>query len=198
MAFRIDDEYLPATLTSRLMSDEEFITFCNQYPDLFFEMTAEGDLVVMAPRDCLTGARNANVAAELHNWSRQDRSGFCADSSTGWVLPNGARRSPDASWTAKDRVRGMDLRTFLHLCPDFVVEIKSDADRLPALRSKMREYMENGVRLGWLIDPASRTIEVYRLDGDVMTHTGVQQLEGEGPVLGFVLDLTYVWDPMAG
>lgn len=86
---------------------------------------------------------------------------------------------------------------FWHLCPDFVIEIKSSSDRLGTLRSKMREYLDNGAQLGWLIDPERRLVEIYRPGGEVESHTGIAQITGEGPVAGFVLDLTYVWDPLA-
>ena len=122
------------------------------------------------------------------------------DSSTGFVLPNGARRSPDASWTLKSRVRKIDTRkrkSFLHLCPDFVIEVRSDSDRLPSVRKKMREYLANGAQLGWLIDPERRSVEIYRPDGQVESRAGIKNIEGEGPVASFVLDLTYVWDPLA-
>ena len=182
------------------MTDEEFVAFCAAHPDLNFEMTAEGEIIVMSPTGFLTGASNSSVGAQLNDWARKDGLGIVADSSTGFVLPNGARRSPDASWTLKTRVKKLDARKrkgFLHLCPDFVIEVKSDSDRLRNLRNKMREYMDNGAQLGWLIEPEKRWVEVYRPDGEVSTLTGIMQVEGEGPLAGFVLDLTHVWDPLA-
>ena len=201
MRFVIDDANLPATLTAQPMTDEEFTAFCAEHPDLNFEMTADGEIIVMAPTHFLTGASNSDIGAQLFNWARKDRRGVVGDSSTGFVLPNGARRSPDASWTLKSRVEGLDARKrrgFLHLCPDFVIEVRSDSDRLRTVRSKMREYLSNGALLGWLIDPENRSVEIYHPDGQVESRAGITKIEGEGPVAGFVLDLTYVWDPLAG
>jgi len=200
MPFTIDDANLPATLTAQPMTDEEFTAFCAGHPDLNFEMTAEGEIIVMSPNNYLTGISNSDVSAELRNWARKDRRGAASDSSAGFVLPNGARRSPDAAWVLKTRLDSTDIRrknSFLHLCPDFVIEVRSDSDRLPPLRRKMREYMENGAQLGWLIDTEKRNVEIYRPSGETEKRTGINKIEGEGPVAGFVLDLTYVWDPLA-
>ena len=200
MSFLIDDANLPATLTASPMTDEEFTAFCAEHPDLNFEMTAEGEMIVMAPTHSVTSFQNSDVSGQLYVWARKSRRGFLADSSGGFVLPNGARRSPDASWTLKSRIKVGDSRKregFWHLCPDFVIEIKSGSDRLGTVRKKMREYLENGAQLGWLINPERRSVEIYRPGGEAETRTGIAKIEGEGPVAGFVLDLTYVWDPLA-
>jgi Uma2 family endonuclease len=200
MPFLIDDANLPATLTAQPMTDEEFSVFCAEHPDLNFEMTAEAELIVMPPTHSDTGAGNFEIAGELRNWARKDRRGYGCDSSTGFVLPNGARRSPDASWTLKSRVQQLGAgkrKAFWHLCPDFVIEVKSDSDRLKPLQKKMLEYLEQGAQLGWLIDPENKTVEVYRPKGAVEKRVGMDKVEGEGPVAGLVLDLTYVWDPLA-
>ena len=200
MAFVINDDYLPATLTAQPMTDEEFAEFCANHPDLSFEMTSQGEIIVEAPSDSLTGASRFEVVGELRNWARKDGRGIGCDSSTGFVLPDGARRSPDASWTLKSRVKAIDghrRKGFWHLCPDFVIEIKSDSDRLRTLRKKMGEYLANGAQLGWLIDPEHRSVEIYRPGNEAELRTGIDRLAGEGPVDGFVLDLTYVWDPLA-
>jgi Uma2 family endonuclease len=201
MPFLIDDAYLPATLTARPMTDEEFTAFCAIHPDLNFEMSAEGELIVMPPTHFDGGVSNSDVDRQLGDWAKRDRRGYVCDSSTGFVLPNGARRAPDVSWTLKSRVQQLGARkrkAFLHLCPDFVIEIRSDSDRLKPLRTKMLEYLEQGAQLGWLIDPENKTVEIYRPGGKVEKRAGIDKLEGEGPVAGFVLDLTYVWDPFAG
>src|SRR5450631_1724617 len=120
MPFLIDDANLPATLTAQPMTDEEFSAFCADHPDLNFEMSAEGELIVMPPTHSDTGASNSEVGAQLATWARKDRRGYSCDSSTGFVLPNGARRSPDASWTLKSRVRQLGQgkrKSFWHLCP---------------------------------------------------------------------------------
>jgi Uma2 family endonuclease len=199
MPFTIDDVFLPATLTAPPMTDEEFADFCAQHPDLFFEMTAEGELIVMPPNYSLTGLRNREIVSQLDRWASQDRRGVVGDSSTGFVLPNGARRSPDASWTAKTEIARLSkesLEGFWHLCPAFVIELRSHWDRLPVLRAKMREYIANGARLGWMIDPETRTVEVYRPDREPESLASVDSVSGEGPVAGFVLSLGAVWDPL--
>jgi Uma2 family endonuclease len=200
MAFTIDDTMLPARLTSHPMTDEEFAELCAEHPDLFFEMTAEGELIVMPPTYSLTGARNHEVGGQLRDWERRDSRGIGTDSSTGFVLPNGARRSPDAAWTTKARILQLSEKsqeTFWHLAPDFVIELKSDTDRLPVVREKMREWIANGSQLGWLINPDDRSVEIYRPDREPELRTGVESIEGEGPVEGFTLDLRRVWDPLS-
>jgi len=200
MPFLINDAYLPAVLTAQPMSDEEFTALCGEHPDLNFEMSAEGELIVMAPTHSDTGARSGDVFLQLATWAKKDRRGYTCDSSTGFVLPNGARRSPDASWTLKTRVQQLGAakrKSFWHLCPDFVIEVKSDSDRLKSLQSKLREYLEQGAQLGWLIDPENKTVEIYRAGGNLEKRLQLDRLEGEGPVASFVLDLTCVWDPFA-
>jgi Uma2 family endonuclease len=198
MSFLINDANLPAILTAQPMTDEEFIAFCSEHPDLNFEMSAEGELIVMAPTHSDTGARSSDVVMQLATWAKKNRLGYVCDSSSGFVLPNGARRSPDASWTLKSRVQQLGAgkrKAFWHLCPDFVIEVKSDSDRVKPLQTKMLEYLEQGAQLGWLIDPENRTVEIYRPIGNVEKRTNLDKLEGEGPVSSFVLDLTCVWDP---
>jgi Uma2 family endonuclease len=200
MAFLIDEAYLPAILTSRPMTDEEFAAFCEEHPDLHFEMTAEGELVVMPPADSLTGIRNSRIGGQLEVWAAMDGRGICGDSSTGFVLPNGARRSPDASWTLKTRVQALDAASrerYWHLAPDFVIELRSSTDRLRVLREKMIEWLANGARLGWLIDPERRAVEVYRPGVEPQILENVDSIAGEEPIAGFTLDLTRVWDPLA-
>jgi Uma2 family endonuclease len=200
MPFLIEDANLPAILTAQPMTDEEFNAFCAEHPDLNFEMTADSELIVMPPTHLDTGASNSEINMQLCMWAKQDGRGYCYDSSTGFVLPNGARRSPDASWTLKSRVQKLGLKmrkSFGHFCPDFVIEVKSDSDRLKMLQKKMVEYMEQGAQLGWLIDPERKALEIYRATGPIERFTGIDKLEGEGPVAGFVLDLIPVWDPFA-
>ena len=201
MAFELDYDFLPATLTAHPMSDEEFAEFCSEHPDLFFEMSADGELIVMAPTYSSTGARNQEIGVQLGVWAKLDGRGITCDSSAGFVLPNGARRSPDASWTLKSRIEQMDAaqrEKFWRLCPDFVIELKSASDRPRTIHEKMTEYLANGAQLGWLIDPGTRAVSVYRREGEVETLTGVASIAGEGPVAGFVLELASVWNPLAG
>jgi Uma2 family endonuclease len=199
MAFTIDEAFLPAVLTAQPMTDEQFAQFCGEHPDLFFEMSAEGELIVMPPNYTLTAARHRAILTQLDQWAQLSRDGTVTDAAGGFVLPNGARRAPDAAWTLKSRVRALDpaaVERYWHLCPDFVIEVRSQTDRGRALREKMREWIENGAQLAWLIDPADRTVEIYRPNGGVEVLTGAESLKGEGPVDGFVLDLLPVWNPL--
>jgi Uma2 family endonuclease len=198
MAFMIDEAYLPVTLSSPPMTDEEFLQLCAEYPDFRIEATAEGEIIIMAPTHPLTGDSNSGIVYQLVHWSRQDGRGRTYDSSSGFVLPNGARRSPDASWILKSRIMQIEpskREGFWHLCPDFVIELKSGSDRLPSLKKKMREYMDNGAQLGWLLNPQSRSVMIYRPNREPETRSDILYIEGEGPVAGFVLDLAEIWDP---
>jgi Uma2 family endonuclease len=201
MALVIEEEYLPATLTAGPMSDEEFEEICAKYPDYFIELTAEGEIVIMPPNYPYTSAQNLRIARQLGDWADSDRRGIATDSSGGFVLPSGARRSPDAAWVPKDRLRAMDRKNlkqkFWHLCPPFVIEVRSTWDRLPKLRKKMQEWIDNGAELAWLIDPERRVVEVYRPQQLPEILEGIESIAAGQPVEGFTLDLAPVWDPLA-
>jgi Uma2 family endonuclease len=199
MPFMIDDAFLPATLASHPMTDEEFAAFCAEHPDLSFEMTAEGEIIVMPPTAPLTGDRNSEIDCQLRIWAKKDGRGRTYDSSTGFVLPNGARRSPDASWILKSRIAQLapaKREGAWHFCPDFVIELRSPSDRPRALENKMREYLANGAQLGWLIDPGRRAVTIYRPNREPETLIGIDSIQGEDPVAGFVLHLSEVWNPL--
>lgn len=198
MAFLVDEAYLPAILTVGPMTDEAFAQLCAEHPDLNFELSARGELIIMPPTYTWTGARNNEISRQLANWARQDKRGVAFDSSTGWLLPTGARRSPDAAWIFKQRIKDLDPADFSRywpVCPDFVIELRSQFDRVRLLREKMDEWLANGARLGWLIDPEVRTVEIFRPGNEAETRAAAS-IAGEGPVAGFVLDLGPVWDPL--
>lgn len=200
MAFLIDEAWLPATLTVPTMTDQQFADFCAEHPNLLFEMTAEGELIVMPPNFSTASLQNREILGQLDRWATADGQGFVIDSSGGYVLPSGARRSPDASWTPKDLVRQLPPEsrdTYWHLCPAFVIELRSKTDRLPPLRQKMQEYLDNGAQLGWLIDPLSCSVEVFRPNREPELLTEIDTVSGEGPVAGFILHLRLVWEPFA-
>jgi Uma2 family endonuclease len=200
MAFLVDEAHLPAILTVGPMTDQAFAQLCAEHPDLNLELSALGELIIMPQTYTWTGARNNEISAQLRNWARQDKRGIAFDSSTGWLLPNTARRSPDAAWILKNRIKDLDPAAFSRywpVCPNFVIELRSQSDRPRALREKMSEWLANGAQLGWLIDPDARTVEIYRPGFEAETRGGVASVEGEGPVAGFVLDLLPVWDPLA-
>ena len=147
------------------MTDAEFLAFCEINHEARIERTAEGELEIMPPAGMYTGSKELDIAAQLRYWARRDGSGIAFGPSAGFTLPNGAVRAPDASWIPKSRLAELtteDKSRFGHICPDFVVELRSRSDRLSVLRAKMDEYMENGARLGWLLDPLDRRVYVYR------------------------------------
>jgi Uma2 family endonuclease len=200
MQIAIDEAYLPATLTAPPMTDAEFAEFCAAYPDHLIEMTSDGDILIMPPNFSLTGVRNQKITTQLDHWAAVSGRGVTTEGTSGFVLPNGARRSPDAAWTRKDRIRALDRvsqETYWHLSPDFVIELRSKTDRLRTLREKMREWIGNGTELAWLIDPERRAVEIYRPGREAETLENPDRIAGEGPVEGFVLDLVPVWDPLA-
>jgi Uma2 family endonuclease len=199
MAFNIGEEYLPAILTAHPMTDEEFAELCAEHPDLFFEMTAEGELIVMPPNYSLTGNRHSRILRQLENWAELDARGLVTDASSGFVLPNGARRAPDAAWTLKSRIQQLSpemIERYWRLCPDFVIEVRSKTDRLRTLREKMSEWIGNGAHLAWLIDPETRAVEVYRPNAAPESIPNPRSITGEGLLATFTLDLARVWDPL--
>ena len=198
MALVIEESWLPATITHPPMSDEEFAEFCSEHSDLSFEMTADGEILILPPAYTLKGVRCSEISFQLGLWNRRGRTGVCGEATGGFVLPSGACRSPDAALTLGSRLKGIprrQLERFWHVCPNFVIELKSDHDRLRTVRAKMREWIDNGAELGWLIDPDRRAVEVFRADGSSEVFVDAEQIVGEGPVDGFVLDLKSVWEP---
>ena len=144
-----------------------------------------------------SGSRNLSISVQFGNWCEANEDlGEGFDSSTGFILPNGARRSPDASWVSRTRweaLTAQERKGFVPLCPDFLVELRSASDSLSTLQEKMREYRENGARLGWLIDPQNRRVEIYRQQNEVEILIDPAELSGEDVLPGFVLNLRRVW-----
>ena len=187
---------IPPTLTLTL-THEQFVELASANRDLQLERTATGELILMPPTGGETGNRNSDISGQLWLWNRQTRLGKTFDSSSGFHLPNGADRSPDAAWVRQDRWDALspeERKSFVPLCPDFVLELRSENDNMEPQRAKMREYMENGARLGWLIDRKNRKVEIYRQGQDVELLDNPVTLSGEDVLLGFVLDLTEVWN----
>jgi Uma2 family endonuclease len=172
------------------LTHERFQELCQANPDLKLERTAEGELIVMPPTGWESGRRNSNVNADLVIWNRQTKLGSVFDSSTGFILPNGAIRSPDAAWVSSERLIEFNPNPegFLPLAPDFVIELRSASDRLKPLQDKMIEYCENGVRLGWLLNPQDQEVEIYRLGQEVKVLPSPINLSGEEVLPGFILD----------
>jgi Uma2 family endonuclease len=168
---------------------------------LRIEKNAEGALEILPPANITTGNQNARITARVTIWAEEDGTGVAFDSNAGFTLPNGAVRSPDASWILQSRLAELTdeekKRGFAHISPDFVIELRSSSDTLAGIQRKMEEYMENGVRLGWLIDPLDplRRVYVYRPDKSVEILEGPESLSGEPELPGFTLDLKPVWKP---
>ncbi len=178
------------------LTDDQFYDLCQANRDLRFERTAEGEILIMAPTGGETGRRNAQLTYALMHWSNQDRTGVVFDSSTAFKLPNGATKSPDASWIRKerwDKLSDAQKQKFSPICPDFVIELRSATDSVAELQEKMQEYIENGAQLGWLIDPQERRAYVYRPNTDVETPENAETLAGDPVLAGFVLDLKEIW-----
>jgi len=183
----------------QLKSTEDlFYELCKQNPNLRLERTAEGEVIVMPPTGWETGNRNAEINRQLGNWSKQDGTGKIGESSTGYKLPNGADRSPDASWVEKARLAQLTLeerKKFLPLCPDFAIELRSPSDDLDAVKAKMEEYIACGLRLGWLIDLETCAVYVYRHNAAVKELKDITEVSADPELPGFVLDLREIWDP---
>jgi len=193
----------PPTLTLRLdpiieLDDDQLFDLCQRNRDLRIERTASGKLVLMTPAGGETSGRNAAITSQLWMWARRDGTGQVFDSSGGFLLPDGAMRSPDAAWVERRRLRRLpkaERQRFLPLCPTFVIELRSPSDPLEPLRSKLREYLENGTRLGWLIDPGERRVEIYRPEAEAEILEEPASVSGDPELPGFVLELDEIWDP---
>ncbi len=178
------------------VSHEQFQELAGVNRDLRLERTSTGELIVMPPTGSETGNRNLDIEGQLWLWNRDKKLGKAFNSSTGFHLPNGADRSPDAAWIKLERWNGLtpeEKAGFAPICPDFVVELRSPSDNIETLRTKMREYMENGAILGWLIDRKNQKVEIYRLGQNVEVLDNPASLSGEDVLPGFVLDLTEIW-----
>ena len=192
---------LPLVLRARpalTPTDDEFFEFCRQNSDLRIEQTAQGEWIIMPPTGGETGSRNSEVSRQLGNWARRGDAGVAFDSSTGFLLPNGAKRSPDASWVLRSRLAALtpeQKKKFLPLCPDFVVELRSPSDALADTQDKMAEYQDNGARLGWLVDAAERRVHVYRPGAVPDVLDAPLSVSADPELAGFVLDLARVWEP---
>jgi len=190
-----------STLTLNLppvlkLTDEQFTELAAANQDLRLELTAKGELIIMPPTGGETGNRNFEVYIDLGIWNRQTRLGKAFDSSTGFRLPQGGTRSPDAAWVRIERWNALtkeQRKKFLPLCPDFALEIVSETDDVEDTRKKMQEYIDNGLRLGWLINPKLKQVEIYRPNREVEVLQSPAILSGEEVLPGFVLDLQLIF-----
>ncbi|MGH9949359.1 MAG: Uma2 family endonuclease [Pyrinomonadaceae bacterium] len=207
----IADTYLPTRFPKRFrsarmhinfepgpdrMSVDEFWQFCADNDKLRAELTKEGDVIIMPPTGFESGDINLEILIQLGTWSKQDKTGIATDSNAGFILPSGAVKASDGSWTLKDRVEQFsseERKKFLRLCPDFIIELRSQSDIVKELLEKMDEWIENGVRLAWLIDPYRKQVHIYRPDRDPEILDDPKIVSGEDVLSGFELDLTEIW-----
>ena len=180
------------------LTDDQLLRLCSLNDALRIELNAKGELEILPPANPHTSIQNASLTSGLVVWARADGTGWGFDATAGFTLPNGAVRSPDASWILKERWAELsheEKRKFAHIVPDFVVELRSPSDRLGYVQSKMQEYMDSGVRLGWLIDPFQGRVHVYRPGAPVEVLEGPETLSGDPELPGFSLDLKPIWEP---
>ncbi|KAB8331122.1 Uma2 family endonuclease [Scytonema tolypothrichoides VB-61278] len=178
------------------LTREQFYQLCEENSDLKLERNAQGELIIMPPTGGETGRSNVNLILQVASWNEKKELGEVFDSSTGFTLPNGADRSPDVSWVEKSRWDALtkeQKEKFIPLCPDFVIEILSPNDSLKKTQKKMQEYMENGCRLGWLINRKKQEVEIYRPEQHVEVLKLPQTLSGENVLPGFILNMQKIW-----
>jgi len=195
----IQTESLPLTVNLPMqieMTTAEFYEFCQANRDLRIERSANGEVIIMPPAFSDTGNRNVKIVQQLANWADEDGTGEVFDSSSGFTLPNGATRSPDAAWIRQERWNGLaeeEKASFAPICPDFVVELKSSSDTLSSLKAKMEEYIANGALLGFLIERNPRQVHVYRPNQEPEILENPDAVSGDPEMPGFVLQMARIW-----
>jgi Uma2 family endonuclease len=194
---QIDDAYIPPELIgAQGVTPEQFEELCRKYRKLRLELTSTGELIAMPPTGAETGRLNANLTYQLQAWSIRHPIGVCFGNTAGFTLPNGAIRSPDASWIKRekwDSLTTQQKKRFGPWCPDFVAELKSPSDRLSELRNKMVEYIETGASLGWLIDPFKRQLYIYEPYHEVVILDNPEMVSADPLLPGFTLNLIELW-----
>jgi Uma2 family endonuclease len=180
------------------LDDEKLFRLCQANNELRIEQEKTGDLVMMSPAGGRTSSRNAALILQLGLWARSDGRGQVFDASGGFRLGNGALRSPDAAWVETSRLKAVTKSRrdrFLPLCPTFVIELRSPSDAFKPLDAKLREYADNGTRLGWLIDPVKRRVRVYRPGREVEVLERPERITGDPEMPGLILEMAEIWDP---
>jgi Uma2 family endonuclease len=187
---------ISALMTFPQMSEAQFYEFCHRNPNLRIERNANGEVIVMPPAFSDTGNRNNKISYQLTRWAEDNETGEVFDSSSGFTLPSGAMRSPDAAWIRLDRWNALtdaQKASFAPICPDFVIELRSASDSLKSLQAKMQEYIENGASLGLLIDRQNRKVYCYRADGSVAVLTQPESVSCDPELSGFILQMAKIW-----
>jgi Uma2 family endonuclease len=191
-------DYIPNVLNFSPMrlTDEQFESLARNHPDLNLELSAEGELIIVAPTLPDTGWKNNELSFLLTSWAKGDGRGMVFDSSTLFSFPNGAKRSPDAAWLKREKWDALppsEKKKFSKLVPDFVAELRSQSDSLGTLKAKMAEYIGNGVRLAWLVDPLQKQVSIYRANGEVEVLDDPESVSGEDVLPGFELHPRELW-----
>jgi Uma2 family endonuclease len=181
----------------RRLSDDEFYQLCQENEEFLIERSAAGEAIVQPLSDAETSHRNFVLTVEFGQWAEQNGQGIGFASATGFTLPNGAIRSPNLSWIRRERWEALPPKArqkFAHICPDFVVELRSQTDQLKTLQAKMEEYLENGAQLGWLIDPLERKVHLYEPNHPVNILPHPETVSGDPFLPGFTLPMNLIWD----
>jgi Uma2 family endonuclease len=189
-------EYLIKTKSIGGMTEEQFFEFCQENDSIKFERNSNGEIIIMAPTGSDTGSYNLAITAQLYTWNSSSKLVIVFDSNTGFTLPNGAIRSPDGAFIRKDlwnQVDRSDRKKFAHICPDFILELLSESDHARTLQEKMKEWMDNGCELAWMINPVKKETWIYRKNGEVEIKSFTSVLSGEDVLPGFTLDLSKIF-----
>jgi Uma2 family endonuclease len=178
------------------ITDEQFYQICRDNADIKFERNAVGEILVMSPTGGETGIRNFDIIWQFGSWNKTYNLGYCFDSSTCFKLPNGANRSPDVAFVVKERwesLSNQEREIFSPIAPDFVLELMSPSDGLKGTQDKMQEYIDNGVKLGWLINRKNRQVEIYRQGEEKQVLDNPDYISGEEILPDFTLNLQSIW-----
>ncbi|WP_232541136.1 Uma2 family endonuclease [Spirosoma endbachense] len=178
-----------------VFSDDELYAFCLANPELHIERDETGHIIIMPPTGLESSFTSGELFGEVRNWNRQTRAGRTSESNGGYTLPDRSMRAPDVGWVSKERLMSIlpeELKKFAHVCPDFVIEVRSESDNLTELQAKMDKWLQNGVRLGWLVDPQSKMTTIYRPDQESEEKPFTETLSGENVLIGFTLNVQEV------
>jgi Uma2 family endonuclease len=184
-------------ITERPMSDDELMRFCAANEALRVEREPNGELLVMTPAGLKTSKMNSRISRFLDEWAEADGRGIATDSNGGYTLPDGSMRAPDAAWVLNSRWQQLseeDQGGFAPICPDFVIELRSPSDKLPDLKAKMEMWIANGAEVAWLIDPIEKAITIYHPGAEPAVLTHPTSVQGTGPIAGFELVMSRVWE----
>jgi Uma2 family endonuclease len=186
---------LDVSNTTLTVTPEQFLSLCIQNPDLRLELTPNRELIVMVPTLPISGKRNGDLSGQVWYWNRQTDLGEAFDSSTGYdfTAVQGGMPSPDSSWIEKSRLAGISLEKFLSIAPDFVIELRSSSDNLKPTQQKMMVYRQVGVRMGLLIDPQKKRVEIYRLGQESEILEAPSSIDCNEVMPGFILDMSRIW-----